>query len=226
MVDETRFLFQKLRLKSTYKTKLGQSGLRIVDEVTNLSGDPAEMQLLYHANFGPPILDPGAKVVAPVKTVVPRDARAAEGIGTWDSYPNEQAGYSEQVYFFELLAGSDGKTQVLVEKRARHAGRQPALQQEAASLFHAVEKHADGGRRLRDRAGAGHEFSQSALVRKRAGARGQAEAGRQRAISKWRWTSTPLPRTCRAPNRRSPKFRPAPGQRCIAPRKPAGPKSG
>ncbi|MBI3839003.1 MAG: aldose 1-epimerase family protein [Planctomycetia bacterium] len=115
LVDETRFLFQKLRLKSTYKTKIGQSGLRIIDEVTNLSGDPAEMQLLYHVNIGAPILDPGARVVAPVKTIVPRDARATEGIGTWDSYPNERAGYKEQVYFFELLAGSDGRTQVLLK---------------------------------------------------------------------------------------------------------------
>jgi galactose mutarotase-like enzyme len=115
LVDETRFLFQKLRLKSTYTTKAGQSGLRMIDEVTNLSGDPAELQLLYHTNFGAPILDPGAKVVAPVKTVVPRDPRAAEGIGTWDSYPNEQSGYKEQVYFFELLAGSDGRTQVLLK---------------------------------------------------------------------------------------------------------------
>ena len=60
-------------------------------------------------------MDPGAKVVAPVKAVVPRDPRAAEGISTWDSYPNEQAGFSEQVYFFELLADDDGKTQVLLK---------------------------------------------------------------------------------------------------------------
>ncbi len=115
VVDETRFLFQKLRLRSTYKTKVGQSGLSIVDEVTNLSGDPAEMQLLYHINFGPPILDPGAKLVAPVKAIVPRDGRAAEGIATWESYPNEQAGFSEQVYFFELAGDGDGMTQVLLK---------------------------------------------------------------------------------------------------------------
>ncbi len=115
LVDETRFLFQKLRLKSTYKTKVGQSGLTVVDEVTNLSGNPAELQLLYHINFGPPVLDPGAKVLAPIKALVPRDARAAEGISDWDSYPNEQAGFSEQVYFFELLADSDGKTQVVLK---------------------------------------------------------------------------------------------------------------
>ncbi len=115
IVDETRFLFQKLRLTSTYITKVGQSGLEIVDEVTNLSGNPAEMQMLYHVNFGPPILDPGAKVVAPVKALVPRDARAAEGVSAWDSYPNEQAGFTEQVYFFELLADASDMTQVLLK---------------------------------------------------------------------------------------------------------------
>ena len=83
--------------------------------MTNLSGNPAEMQLLYHVNFGPPMLDAGAKLVAPVKTVVPRDVRAAEGISTWDNYPNEQAGFSEQVYFFELAADSGGHTQVLLK---------------------------------------------------------------------------------------------------------------
>jgi galactose mutarotase-like enzyme len=122
VVDETRFLFQKLRLKASYHTKVGQSGLRIVDEVTNLSGNPAELQLLYHVNFGPPILDPGARVVAPVKAIVPRDARAAEGISAWDSYPNEQAGFSEQVYFFELAAGSDDMTQVLLKNAHSNMG--------------------------------------------------------------------------------------------------------
>jgi len=121
-VDETRFLFQKLRLKASYHTKVGQSGLRIVDEVTNLSGNPAELQLLYHVNFGAPLLDPGARVVAPVKAIVPRDARAAEGISAWDSYPNEQAGFSEQVYFFELAAGSDDMTQVLLKNAHSNTG--------------------------------------------------------------------------------------------------------
>lgn len=115
LVDETRFLFQKLRLKSTYVTRPGQSGLSIVDEVTNLSGNPAELQLLYHVNFGPPILDPGAQLVVPAKVVVPRDPRAGEGISTWNSYPNEQAGFSEQVYFLDLLADAQGATGALLK---------------------------------------------------------------------------------------------------------------
>ena len=134
LVDETRFLFQKLRLKATYKTRIGQSGLTIEDEVTNLSGNPAELQLLYHVNFGPPILDPGAKVVAPVKQIVPRDPRAAEGIETWDSYPNEQAGFAEQVYFFELLAAGDGMTRVLLKNA--HATHGVSLRYSKQQLPH------------------------------------------------------------------------------------------
>ena len=61
--------------------------------------------MLYHVNFGPPILDPGRQSRgAGRQPCVPRDPRAAEGISTWDSYPNEQAGFKEQVYFFELAA--------------------------------------------------------------------------------------------------------------------------
>lgn len=115
LVDETRFLFQRLQLKSTYKTKVGESSLTIVDEVTNLSGEPAEAQLLYHINFGPPVLDAGAKVVAAVKAIVPRDARAAEGIAHWESYAAPQAGFTEQVYFFDLASDNEGKTRVVLK---------------------------------------------------------------------------------------------------------------
>ncbi len=113
-VEETRFHFTKLRLVSTVSTKPGEAGLTILDEVINLSGSPAEFQMLYHANFGRPLLDPGARFVAPVKRVVPRDARAAEGIFTWDRYPDEIAGYREQVYYMKLHTDPDGNTRTLL----------------------------------------------------------------------------------------------------------------
>ena len=118
VVEETRFLFGKLRMTSSITTQVGETGLSIRDEVENFSGSPAEMQLLYHINFGQPLLDPGSRFVAPVKRVMPRDPRAAEGMATWDSYAPEVAGYAEQVYFLELQADRDGRTQTLL-KNAR-----------------------------------------------------------------------------------------------------------
>jgi galactose mutarotase-like enzyme len=115
IVDEIRFHFEKLRLKTTIKTKVNEKGFRIHDEVTNLGGDTSGMELLYHVNFSQPILDAGAHVVAPVKTVVPRDPRAAENATAWNSYPAEQRGYAEQVYFFELNGDEQGNTQVMLK---------------------------------------------------------------------------------------------------------------
>jgi hypothetical protein len=114
-VEETRFHFLKLRMTTSVTTKVGEPGFRVRDQILNLSQSPAEMQLLYHVNFGQPLLDAGAKVVVPARTVVPRNPRAAEGIRAWDSYPAEQPGFAEQVYFLQLLGDSNHMTEVLLK---------------------------------------------------------------------------------------------------------------
>lgn len=114
-VEETRFLFHKLRMRSSVMTRVGEKGFRIRDEITNLSQIAGSTQLLYHVNFGLPLLDAGSRLLAPVEVVVPRDARAAEGIATWDRYSAEEPGYAEQVYFLKLRAGRDGQTQALLK---------------------------------------------------------------------------------------------------------------
>jgi hypothetical protein len=61
--------------------------LTVEDTIENLSATPQEFQVLYHANFGKPILGDGAEVVAPALRVAPRDPRAAEGgVAGWNRY--------------------------------------------------------------------------------------------------------------------------------------------
>ena len=115
VVDETRFHFMKLRLTSTYRTLPGENGLRIHDEVTNLSGSPAEAQLLYHTNFGAPLLDAGASFVAPIDRVTPRNEHAAEGIANWQRYAAPQPGTEEQVYFLKLRSDQQGQTVAMLK---------------------------------------------------------------------------------------------------------------
>jgi Domain of unknown function (DUF4432) len=64
-----------------------------------------------------PILGRGARFVAPVKKVAPRDLRATEGeMANWDSYTGPHgAGYSEEVYLMELFADEAGMTQALLK---------------------------------------------------------------------------------------------------------------
>lgn len=121
-VEEARFKFQKLELHSAVTTKLESTEICIHDTVTNTSDTVAEFQLLYHINFGTPILEAGAEVFAPVKTLVPRTHRAEQGVAEWSKIAAPETGYLEQVYFMELLGNADGKSQVLLRNAAGTLG--------------------------------------------------------------------------------------------------------
>lgn len=121
-VDETRFLFHDLRLTSTISTRIGEAAFHVRDEVRNLSARDAEFQMLYHINVGPPLLEAGASLVVPAKSVVPRDERAAEGVSSWPVYADEEPGFAEQVYFFELLGDAGGETRALLKNSAETEG--------------------------------------------------------------------------------------------------------
>lgn len=125
VVRETRFHFLKLEMTSVLRLRKGENGFRITDTVRNLSDSAAEVQMLYHMNFGDPLLDAGSQVLAPVRTIVPRNDHAATGIDQWDSYEAPQPGYEEQVYFFELLADDDGQTAAVLKNA--HGTRGAAL---------------------------------------------------------------------------------------------------
>lgn len=131
-VEETRFHLFKLRMTTTISTKIGEPGFRLHDQILNISQSPAEMQMLYHINFGQPLLDAGSRVVVAANTVVPRTARAAEGIRSWDSYAAEQPGFAEQVYFLKLVADRQDSTQVLLKNA--HGTRGVSLKYNAKQL--------------------------------------------------------------------------------------------
>ena len=83
IVDETSMFGPCLRLTTRIETEAGSNRLRILDTVTNLSGQPAELELLYHTNLGRPFLEPAAQLVAPALEVAPaiRGRRKVPGIG-------------------------------------------------------------------------------------------------------------------------------------------------
>jgi hypothetical protein len=114
VVDETTMFGPQLRLETTIATEAGSNAFTISDKVTNLGSSDAELELLYHANFGRPFLEAGATVHCPARVVAPRNARAAEGIAAYNTYLGPTPGYAEQVYFYDLLADDQGQTLALL----------------------------------------------------------------------------------------------------------------
>ena len=121
-VDEARLFHNKLRMATRITTRAGQSGMTITDTITNLSAEPGELELLYHTNFGIPLLDPGSKLVVPVVKAAPRDEVAAANVDQWDTYGPETPGEGEACFFFELAADEAGGTQALLHNAAGQRG--------------------------------------------------------------------------------------------------------
>jgi len=110
VVDEAYIYGNKMRLTTTLSTKVGQPGMTVADEVTNISAQPGELELLYHINFGVPLVTPGATVAVPVKRLAPRDAVAVADVPTWNVYGPETPGSTEVCHFFDLAADAVGST--------------------------------------------------------------------------------------------------------------------
>src|SRR5690606_4671465 len=92
------------------------------DEVTNIGGTRATMQMLYHTNIGEPVLRPGSELVAPVQTVAPSTSAAADDIANWSTCGPGAAGAGELVYFCELAADAAQNTHVLLKNPAGDEG--------------------------------------------------------------------------------------------------------
>jgi hypothetical protein len=122
VIDEAALFFPHLRLTSIFTTAPGSNRVVIHDVVENRSAAPAELQLLYHTNIGPPFLGPGSRLVAPVKEVAPISARAEEGIDTYDTYLGPTPGYTEQVYLYDLIGDAHDRTLAMLYNAAADRG--------------------------------------------------------------------------------------------------------
>lgn len=115
-VCETRVLVHSLKLRAEYRLKWGQPVVAVKDCVTNCSDVPTSMQLLYHINFGQPLLSGGSQMHLAAPQIVARDVRAQADMDTWANYLPPTCGYAEQVYFSQPLADSQGWAHTLLSE--------------------------------------------------------------------------------------------------------------
>ena len=106
-VDERAFYGPKLELWTDLSTEPGSASFAINDMITNHGGAEQEFQMLYHSNFGPPLLGEGSTFVAAIDRITPFNAHAAEGIASHEKYAGPKLGFVEQVY--DILPASDAK---------------------------------------------------------------------------------------------------------------------
>ena len=114
-VDERVFFGPKLELWTEISTEPGSNSFTISDTLTNRGSEPQEFMLIYHANYGSPLLQKGAKLVAAAERVAPFNDHAAKAVSQWDTYAAPKSGFVEEVYQIFPYADKSGRTTIQLQ---------------------------------------------------------------------------------------------------------------
>ncbi|MFC6356375.1 aldose 1-epimerase family protein [Luethyella okanaganae] len=102
IVHEATVLGSHLELRRRISTPLGARRLRVADTIVNRGASPVEPMVLYHLNFGWPLVDAGTQLRSPAAAVRPRDETAAGGLASWETFSEAAIPYPEQVFAHDL----------------------------------------------------------------------------------------------------------------------------
>lgn len=134
-VEETCMHGPKLELWAEIATVPGSNTLRISDKVTNRSAIEQEFGILYHANYGTPLMEEGTRFVAPVRQVTPINEHSALDVSAFDSYHGPTPGFAEQVYCLSLWADKNNFTKVMLRNAASDKAVSMAFSTEELPYF-------------------------------------------------------------------------------------------
>jgi Domain of unknown function (DUF4432) len=104
---------EHLLLRRRIEARLGESRLRIHDEVENVGYDRTPHMYLYHVNVGFPVVDEGSDLLLPASPSHPENG-AATG---YRRLAAPEAGFVEQDFDHELAAEEDGTVPVAIVNR-------------------------------------------------------------------------------------------------------------
>ena len=110
-VAEARIFGSQIRLSRRITAKLGENRFFIRDVVENIGYDPCPHMILYHCNIGYPVLDAGAMLVSPTKSVRPLNDVTANDM-EYSKFSGPVPNYSERVYDHTLQPGTNGSVRV------------------------------------------------------------------------------------------------------------------
>lgn len=121
-VDERMFYGPKLELWTEISTTPGSDTFQLSDRITNRGAHEQEFQIIYHANYGPPLLEAGSRFVGAVRQVTPFNDHAAKAVKTYEEYAGPTLGFIEQVYCLLPYPDADGRTTIMLRNAAGTRG--------------------------------------------------------------------------------------------------------
>jgi Domain of unknown function (DUF4432) len=109
---------ENLLLTRTIRTRLGATSFSIEDTVRNDGFRPTPHMILYHCNFGFPVVSPESELLLADELTNPRDAAARAGLAGHRHFDRPEPEFAEQVFFHKPRVGADGWAQAGIANRA------------------------------------------------------------------------------------------------------------
>jgi hypothetical protein len=103
-----------LLLERTISTTLRSASIRIRDTVENQGTRESPLMLLYHINFGFPLLTEKSEIHAPSRAVEPANELSARSKDKWHLFETAVKGADERVYFHSMEPDAEGRVSVVL----------------------------------------------------------------------------------------------------------------
>ncbi|WBF44106.1 aldose 1-epimerase family protein [Serratia rubidaea] len=122
LLKENTFKKSNLETWTELRYVPGSNAFTIEDRLTNRADYPRDYQIIYHSNFGKPLLEEGARFNAPIKEISPFNAYARAGLKSWSQYQGPTQGFDEMVFNIVPYADAEGKTLAMLSNRQGDRG--------------------------------------------------------------------------------------------------------
>jgi hypothetical protein len=122
LVKESSFNIADLQTMTELRYVPGSNSFSLHDVLTNHGDYPRDYQIIYHSNFGSPVLEEGARFLTPAENVSPFNDYARGGLTQWQTYLGPTKGYDQMVYNIKPLADSSHRTLAALVNKAGDKG--------------------------------------------------------------------------------------------------------
>ena len=113
-VREAQVFGPNLVLHRNLQAALSGRFVRIHDTVENQASWQTPLMMLYHCNFGFPLLTDRSRLYAPAHKVEGRTSFATNRIENWDHFEPPTASIEERVYYHQMTPGLEGLVRVVL----------------------------------------------------------------------------------------------------------------
>ena len=113
-VKESQVFGEHVVLTRKISLRADKNIFTIDDTIENLGFERTPFMLLYHMNFGFPMLSPACEILLPSVQATPRDPVAVQGLSNHLEISDPVDGFEEQVFFHDMAAGTDGRVHYML----------------------------------------------------------------------------------------------------------------